>query len=71
MARLVLAGLETMAQELGCSKKTLYRWIRERGFPAFKMDGAWRALPREVETWLMEQRALQEGRGDGPGATGG
>ncbi len=60
MPRLVLAGLETMAQEMGCSKKTLYRWIKERDFPAFKMDGVWRALPREVEEWLVEQRARHE-----------
>lgn len=61
MPQLVLAGLETIALEMGCSKKTLYRWIRERGFPAFKMDGVWRALPREVEAWLIEQRAHAAG----------
>jgi transposase-like protein len=57
MAKLVMAGLETISREMGCSRKTLYKWIRHRGFPAFKMDGVWRALPREVEVWLQEQRS--------------
>ncbi len=56
MSRMVIAGLDTIARELGCSKKTLYKWIREKAFPAFKMDGVWRVLPRDVEAWLSEQR---------------
>lgn len=57
MARLVIAGLENIAEELGCSKKTLYKWIQEKRFPAFKMDGVWRALPRDMEEWLKARRA--------------
>lgn len=56
MSKLVIAGLENIADEVGCSKKTLYKWIRERDFPAFKMDGVWRVLPRDVELWLAIQR---------------
>lgn len=65
MRPFVFAGLEPMAEALGCSRKTLYRWIQDRGFPAFKMDGVWRALPGEVETWLAEQRARAAAEGGG------
>lgn len=56
MGKLVITGLENIAEEVGCSKKTLYKWIREKDFPAFKMDGVWRVLPRDVEVWLAIQR---------------
>ncbi len=56
MSKLVISGLENIAQELGCSKKTLYKWIREKEFPAFKMDGVWRVMPPDAELWLRIQR---------------
>ncbi|TVM27767.1 hypothetical protein DQK91_22515 [Oceanidesulfovibrio marinus] len=60
MSKIVIAGLENMAQEMGCSKKTVYKWIRERDFPAFKLDGVWRVMPRDIEAWLAAQRAEAE-----------
>ncbi len=62
MSKLVITGLENIAGEVGCSKKTLYKWIRERDFPAFKMDGVWRVLPRDVEVWLAIQRGANARR---------
>jgi excisionase family DNA binding protein len=59
MRKLVITGLENIAQELGCSKKTLYKWIREKEFPAFKMDGVWRVMPPDAELWLRVQRNAQ------------
>ena len=56
MSKIVIAGLDNIAVEMGCSKKTLYKWIKAKDFPAFKMDGVWRALPREMEGWLVWQR---------------
>ncbi len=58
--KLCLAGLDTIAGAVGCSRKTLYKWIRNKGFPAFKMDEVWRALPREIEEWLWQQRDKME-----------
>lgn len=62
MRKLVITGLENIARELGCSKKTLYKWIREKEFPAFKMDRVWRVMPPDAELWLRVQRNAQ-GRG--------
>ena len=61
MGKIVIAGLENIATELGCSKKTLYKWIRQRQFPAFKMDGVWRAMPKDIVVWFdgMRQSADQ------------
>lgn len=39
MPRLFLAGLDNIAQELGCSKMTLSEWISLKSFPALKMGG--------------------------------
>lgn len=50
--KIVIAGLENIANEIGCSKKTLYKWIRQRRFPAFKMDGVWRAMRKDIEAWF-------------------
>jgi len=57
MSKIVIAGLENIAVALGCSKKTLYKWIRDKEFPAFKLDGIWRVMPRDAEEWLALQRA--------------
>ncbi len=57
MTKIVLTGLDTIAEALGCSKKTLYKWIREKEFPAFKMDRVWRAMPGEIQEWLKNQRS--------------
>ncbi len=62
MNKLVITGLDNIAYALGCSKKTLYKWIRERDFPAFKMDGVWRVLPRDAEIWLAIQRGAVNNR---------
>lgn len=62
MNPLVFAGLENIAEVMGCSRKTLCKWIREKDFPAFKMDGVWRAQPRDIQQWLDQQRALTEKR---------
>ena len=60
MQPLVLAGLENIAEVMGCSRKTLCKWIQLKKFPAFKMDGVWRAMPKDIELWLAEQRAYAE-----------
>jgi len=63
MGKIVIAGLENISTELGCSKKTLYKWIRQRQFPAFKMDGVWRAMPKDIVVWFdgIRQNADQTG----------
>lgn len=56
--KVVITGLASIAEFVGTSKKTLYRWIVQEGFPAFKKDGAWRVLPSDVEDWFREQKTL-------------
>ncbi len=63
MTRIVIAGLDNIYEALGCSKKTLYKWIKEKNFPAFKMDGVWRTLPKEIEDWFEEQRSMARRKG--------
>lgn len=54
---LVLIGMKTIADRCGCSIPTLYRWIKEKGFPAWREDGRWRAPLALVTAW-MEKRCI-------------
>jgi excisionase family DNA binding protein len=52
---LVISPLKAIAAAMNCSPDTLRRWIKEEGFPAFQLDGTWRAVPEDVKQWLREQ----------------
>lgn len=62
--KLVYTGLGQIGQACGASKKTLYKWIDRRGFPAFKLDGHWRATPAAILEWMDQQRAEARARKD-------
>lgn len=53
---IVWTGLKVIADKCGCSKGTLREWINRDGFPAWKKDGSWRAVVREVEVWFIAER---------------
>lgn len=61
---IVWVGLKVIAARVGCGRDLLLRWIHKSGFPAWKQDGTWRALPFEASQWLQQQRMkAQEGHG--------
>jgi excisionase family DNA binding protein len=47
------------ASQLGVSRHTIYRWIRDEGLPAVELRGLNRIPSRALDDWLgdQEQRA--------------
>ena len=43
-----------------CSKSTVYNWIEE-GLPVYKFGRMTRFIEKDIETWLRENEARQEG----------
>jgi len=45
------------ADYLGVQSDTIYRWIRERGFPAHRIGKLWKMKATEIDTWVLAQGA--------------
>ena len=45
------SSLEEMAEHLGVSKDTIYRWISKRLMPAHKIGRLWKFKISEVDEW--------------------
>lgn len=46
------SSLEEMAEHLGVSKDTVYRWISKRYMPAHKIGRLWKFKISEVDEWV-------------------
>jgi len=52
-------SLDEIAEHLGVSRDTVYRWI-ERGLPAHKLGRLWKFKVSEVDEWLRAGKAGDE-----------
>jgi len=52
-------SLDEIAEHLGVSRDTVYRWI-ERGLPAHKLGRLWKFKVSEVDEWLRAGKAADE-----------
>ena len=50
-------GIPEVAEFLGVSKETVYRWLKRQqpGFPAYRIGRLWRFKISEVNIWAKEQ----------------
>ena len=57
-------GTRNICKTLQVSPKTLLEWIRERGFPAFRVDGRgpYRVVPQDYFCWLRKQSSVLKHR---------
>lgn len=46
------SSLEEMAEHLGVSKDTIYRWITNNKMPAHKIGRLWKFKISEVDAWI-------------------
>jgi excisionase family DNA binding protein len=46
------------ADLLGVCSKTIYRWIKNNEFPAYKVGKRWKFKVSDVEKWLKELNKL-------------
>lgn len=63
------ASVPTVAEHLGISRDTVYRWIEGRGLPAQKVGRFWKFKLSEVDEWVRGGGADDAGgssnKGDG------
>jgi len=54
------SSLEEIAEHLGVSKDTIYRWIASRQMPAHKVGKLWKFKISEVDEWVMKGEAADK-----------
>ncbi|MGL6226607.1 MAG: protein kinase domain-containing protein [Thermoguttaceae bacterium] len=52
----VSLSTQEVADLLGVSDSTIYRWINQRGLPAHREGRAWRFRKSEIDFWLSQQK---------------
>ncbi|MFA6238059.1 MAG: helix-turn-helix domain-containing protein [Bacteriovorax sp.] len=45
-------SVDEVAQYLGISKETLYRWLEKKKIPAHRIGKLWKFQLSEVESWI-------------------
>lgn len=56
-----------IAEHLGISKETVYRWVDAKKIPAHKVGKQWKFKITEVDLWVVNGGAAPEGvMGDNP-----
>jgi excisionase family DNA binding protein len=51
--------LPEVAEKLKVSRRTVYRWVRARELPAYKLGGEFRITQRDLEHFLEARRTLK------------
>jgi len=46
-------SVEGIADYLGVSKETIYRWLDRRSIPAHRIGKLWKFKPSEVDSWVI------------------
>lgn len=68
MGNNVLSGRKQISSYVRRSWDTVMIWVRERGFPAVKINGVWESDPELIDQWRQEQinqsRSLRNELGD-------
>ncbi|MCM8763240.1 MAG: helix-turn-helix domain-containing protein [Candidatus Omnitrophica bacterium] len=55
-----LLTLEEAAQYLDIHPGTLYRWVKEKRVPSFKVGRIWRFKKEKLEDWLKKNENMHE-----------
>ncbi|MCK5215157.1 MAG: helix-turn-helix domain-containing protein [Candidatus Omnitrophica bacterium] len=53
----ILLTVEQVADYIQISKWTIYRWIKEKNMPVYKMGGVSRFKKSEIDEWIMNHKA--------------
>jgi hypothetical protein len=55
----LIIGLGPIGRAVGRNRTTLWRWIRQYGFPAARLpNGDWATTMHLIESWLLERNRL-------------
>jgi excisionase family DNA binding protein len=52
-------SVDDLAQHLGVTKDSVYRWIERKGLPARKIGKLWKFKLSEVDDWVRQGAAGQ------------
>lgn len=55
-------SVEEIANYLGVSKESIYRWLESRKMPAHKVGRQWKFKINEVDEWVKNGDASEEGQ---------
>lgn len=50
-------SVEEIAEHLGISKETIYRWLEKGKIPAHRVGKLWKFRPSEVDDWVLNGNA--------------
>lgn len=53
-------SVEHIAEHLGVSKETIYRWLERKKIPAHRVGKQWRFQTSEVDEWVRRGEASSE-----------
>ena len=56
-------SVEEIAVYLGVYPDTIYKWIERKKMPAHKVGRLWEFLASDVDRWVKEGQAAQQGKG--------
>jgi excisionase family DNA binding protein len=54
------SSLEEIAEHLGVSKDTIYRWISTKQMPAHKVGKLWKFKISEIDEWVTKGEAADK-----------
>jgi excisionase family DNA binding protein len=53
-------SVEEIAEYLGVSRDTVYKWIAKKDMPAHKVGRFWKFKTEEVDEWVRSGKASEE-----------
>lgn len=53
-------SVQEIAQYLGISKETIYRWLDSKKIPAYKIGKQWKFKTQEVDQWILKGEAMDK-----------
>lgn len=54
-------SVDDITAHLGVAKDSVYRWIEKKGLPAHRMGRLWKFKVSEVDEWVRQGGAAQDG----------
>lgn len=54
-------SVEEIAEHIGVTKDSVYRWIEKRGLPAHRVGKLWKFRREEVDEWVRAGAAATGG----------
>ena len=53
------SSLDEIAEHLGVSKDTVYRWITNKKMPAHKIGRLWKFKKSEIDDWVRDGKSSE------------